>query len=101
MGEEGTKVFGSSEERAKRVESVFHEQVWALANDSTRIEQAVAEARDICYTVLEAADDDESVSCWEARRWVNKYGRDSSKEIRVQRARDERREEREAATDAT
>lgn len=62
-----------------RIEREFHDSVWRLANDSSSMERAVSEARDLAYTVLRLADPADG-DHFVAEHWLNTFGRDPRKE---------------------
>lgn len=69
----------------QRVEQVFHDQIWGVANDWMKIERAVAEARDNCYLVLKHTDAGTLLHD-EATRWLDTFGHDTFRESKEQAA---------------
>lgn len=63
----------------KRVEQVFHDQVWGVANASSLVERAVMDGRALAYMVLKLADQDGGEAAF-AERWLDEYGRDRLRE---------------------
>lgn len=61
------------------IERNFHEQVWKTANDSSSVERAVSEGRDLAYVVLKLAEPDSGYAA-HANHWLDKFGRDKRRE---------------------
>ena len=67
-------------EHKPRVEQTFHDQMWAPANDSMKLERAATEGRDLAYEILKRSQDD--TLCWMAEGWLEAHGRDHWRESR-------------------
>lgn len=63
----------------ERVEQVFHDEVWGLANRYSAVERAMSEARDLAYRAVKT----QGPLGVEAARWLDAYGRDNFRESQL------------------
>jgi hypothetical protein len=64
-----------------KTERDFHEDVWALANNFSKIDRAMEEARDMAYHVKNQ-DIDPAILLLVAENWLDAFGRNRLKEKR-------------------
>jgi hypothetical protein len=56
-----------------RVENEFHAAIWSLANEWSRCELAISEARDICDMLTQHPDQTDLHKTL-AERWLERFG---------------------------